>query len=255
MKRPVFVLLAAASVLAAAVDYAAEGQLWWAHIQFLADDQLEGRNVGTEGFRKAVQYVSTQFERLGLKPAGTTGYLQPVKFESRQLVEDESSLALVSQDGVEPLALGTDATLSVRGESAPAMEVPMVFVGYGMVIPEAHYDDLAKLDLHGKIAVYVNAPGPADAPGPLKSHYSSGAERWANLRKAGAVGIATLANPRIATGAGPGRGPRIPAPPAITLADPALQESAGQTISIAIDPRGAPKFFAGSGHTFEEIEK
>jgi hypothetical protein len=38
MKRPVLLFLAAASVLAAAADYAAEGNLWWAHIQFLADD-------------------------------------------------------------------------------------------------------------------------------------------------------------------------------------------------------------------------
>src|SRR5690242_1479224 len=102
MKRPVF-MLAAASVLAAAVDYAAEGNLWWAHIQYLADDKMEGRNVGSEGFRKAVEYVSAGFERFGLKPAGTSGYLQPVKFDSRLLVEQESSLALVRDSNVEPL--------------------------------------------------------------------------------------------------------------------------------------------------------
>ena len=142
----------------------------------------------------------------------------------------------------------------------------MVFAGYGMAIPEAHYDDLAGLDLHGKIAVYVNAPGPANAPGPLKSHYSSGVERWAALHKAGAIGVATIANPRTANGGAnrggadpangdaPGGG-RGPAQPAVILADKSLQEIEGQSVAVTITARGAEKFFAGSGHTFEEIQK
>jgi len=147
MRKSLFLLLAASSVFAAAVDYAAEGKLWWSHIQFLADDKLEGRNVGTDGYRKAVDYVKTEFERAGLKPAGTSGYLQPVQFETHVLVEDKTSLAVVRDGKAEPLVLGTEATLSPRGEVAPSVEAPMVFVGYGLVIPEAHYDDLAGIDL------------------------------------------------------------------------------------------------------------
>jgi len=270
MRKSLFLLLAASSVFAAAVDYAAEGKLWWSHIQFLADDKLEGRNVGTDGYRKAVDYVKAEFERAGLKPAGTSGYLQPVQFETHVLVEDKTSLALVRDGKAEPLVLGTEATLSPRGEVAPSVEAPMVFVGYGLVIPEAHYDDLAGIDLKGKIAVYVSAAGPVEAPGPLKSHYSSGVERWNALHKAGAIGIATIANPRVPPppgangngappaapgGQGRGGGGRGPAQPSVGLADPALQETGGQSISIAITARGAEKFFAGSGHTFEEIQK
>src|SRR5579871_2083267 len=125
MKKSLLVFLATASLFAAAVDYAAEGKLWWAHIQYLADDRLEGRNVGTDGFRKAVDYVSAEFERAGLKPAGTSGYLQPVKFETRLLVEDQSSLALVRDGKTEPLTLGTDASLSPRADLAPTLEAPM----------------------------------------------------------------------------------------------------------------------------------
>src|ERR1035438_7939984 len=67
LKKPVFLILAAAPLLATVVDYAAEGKLWWAHIQFLADDKLQGRNVGTPEFLQAVEYVSGQFQKLGLK--------------------------------------------------------------------------------------------------------------------------------------------------------------------------------------------
>lgn len=239
-----------------AADFAAEGKLWWAHIQFLADDKLEGRNTGSEGYRKAVTYVSGEFERFGLKPAGASGYLQPVKFETRQLVEAESSISLVRDGKVESLELGTDATLIPRGDAAPAIDAGMVFVGNALSIPEANYDDLAGLDLHGKIAVYVNGGGPANIAGNLKSHYSSGVERWAALRKAGAVGLATIAGigPVTVTPIPNGpRGARPPAPPTFNLAEAGLQESVGVQVALTITRAGADKFLAGSGHTHEEL--
>ncbi len=92
--KPYLLIFAAVATLTAA-DFAAEGTRWWAHIQFLADDKLEGRNTGSEGYRKAVEYVQGQFEKFGLKPGGTDGYLQPVKFDTRQLVEKDSTIELV----------------------------------------------------------------------------------------------------------------------------------------------------------------
>ena len=269
-----------------AADFAAEGNLWWAHIQYLASDKLEGRNTGSEGYRQAVEYVSTQFERDGLQPAGTSGYQQPVKFETRELVTESSSLALVHGDEVEPLTLGADAGLSARARLAPALEAPMVFVGYGLQIPEAHYDELAGINLQGKIAVYVNAAGPVKADGNLTSHYSSGVERWATLHRAGAVGFASIQNPRVQTvtpnpaEAGRGNGRSSPSSnpadagnargrgrgngagrgaggggrgPTVVLADPSLQENEGQSVALTMTRRGADKFFAHSGHTYEEI--
>ncbi len=265
MKKTLLLFLAAASLFAA--DYAAEGKLWWTHIQFLADDKLEGRNTGTEGYRKAVAYVATQFERLGLQPAGTSSYEQPVKFQTRTLVPDQSSMALVRDGAAEPLKPGQEATLSSRGEAPDQVTAPMVFVGYGLVIPEAKHNDLAGQDLRGKIAVYVNATGPMDVSGNVKSHYASAVERWTSLRAAGAIGVATIANPRLPTpGAGQdaGRGGRgggngggnAPAPqPSVSLADPSLREMDGMQVSVAIARGGGEKFFAGSGHTYESIMK
>jgi Peptidase family M28 len=271
MKRLLLFLLGAAAVYAAgiAIDYAAEGKLWWSHIQFLADDKLGGRDTGSEGYGQAVQYVSTQFERAGLKPAGTDGYQQPVAFDKKELVAGESSLELVRDGKAEPLAMGAEASLSARGDLAAEVEAPMVFVGYGMVIPEAQYDDLAGLDLKGKIAVYVSAGGPVKAPGNVKSHYSSGAERWAALRRAGAIGVATIPGGRRPDGAPPqgqtppdgaaaagGRGGGRGAPqPSVVLADKSLQESQGQQVAMMVTRQGAEKLFAGSGHTLEEITK
>src|SRR5512142_2591655 len=104
--KQVLLLGAAAVAACLAADFAAEGDLWWAHIQFLADDSLQGRDTGSEGYRKAVQYVAGKMETFGLKPAGTDGYLQPVKFETRQLVADESSVVLVRDGQEEKLGPG-----------------------------------------------------------------------------------------------------------------------------------------------------
>src|SRR5215468_5644506 len=123
MKKTLLFSLAAVSLLAA--DYASEGDLWWSHIQYLADDSLQGRDVGTDGYRKAAEYVAGKMETFGLKAAGTDGYLQPVKFETRQLVDDQSSVALI-REGVEVPLERSDATLSGRAEEG-AVDAGMVF--------------------------------------------------------------------------------------------------------------------------------
>jgi len=246
-------------------DPASEGKRWWSHIEFLAADALEGRNVGMPGFEKAAAYVEGQFKDVGLKPGGVSGFRQPVKFEARLLVPEQSTLALARDGQEEPLTMGEDASLSARGELDGSVEAPMVFVGYGLSIPEAKWDDLAGLDLRGKVAVYVNVPAPADVSDNVRSHVGSAGERWAVLKKAGAIGIATLPNPRPpagttpdaapAAGGGGGRGAAQAPQPTIVLADRDLQEQAGQAVSIAITRRGAEKFLAGSGHTIDEINQ
>src|SRR6476661_8163920 len=89
------IALAACSLFAAGSP---DGTRWWSYVEFLASDKLEGRNTGSEGHRKAAEFVAAQFERDGLKPAGTQGYIQPVKFVTKELEESKSSLAL-ERDG------------------------------------------------------------------------------------------------------------------------------------------------------------
>ena len=47
-----------------------------AHIRFLADDKLEGRRAGTAGEKLASDYISQQFQSIGISPKGTDGWLQ-----------------------------------------------------------------------------------------------------------------------------------------------------------------------------------
>src|SRR5262245_16200976 len=72
-----------------------DGKVWWNYVKVLAADDMEGRETGSTGLRKAQDYVVEQLKSAGLEPVGTKGYFQPVQFVSRQIVEKDSSLALV----------------------------------------------------------------------------------------------------------------------------------------------------------------
>src|SRR5258706_14008009 len=112
MRRIAFLILLTLPLSAA--DLVKEGQRWWSHIQVLADDKMEGRNTGSPGHRKAAEFVAGEFERAGLKAAGVTGYIQPVKLHVTEIVESACSLEVVHDAKATPLKLGEDATLGVR---------------------------------------------------------------------------------------------------------------------------------------------
>jgi Zn-dependent M28 family amino/carboxypeptidase len=228
-----------------------DGQTWWNHIKVLADDKLEGRDTGSRGEREAQAYAVEQLKSAGAEPAGTNGYYQPVKFVSRQIVEKDCSLALIHDGKREPLTLGEDAIIGLRVMPAPEVEAPLVFAGYGLKVLEKNYDDFAGLDLRGKIIVIFSG-SPSEIPGALASHYQTAAERWKVLRAAGAIGIISLINPhsmdipwsRIALNR---------AHPSMDLDYPEFNETEGAKLTVTVNPASAEKFFAGSGHTFEEI--
>ena len=227
-----------------------DGKRWWSHVQFLADDKLEGRNTGSEGHRKAAQYVAEQFERAGLKPAGKT-YLQAVPFQGQRIEETKCSVeTLRPNQAPETWKLGDDVILSARGDYAKSLELESVFVGHGMVIPELGINDLAGLDLKGK-AVVTLAGGPSTIPSALKSHYSSAEERTKAFSKAGVIGTITIQNPahmdvpwaRQAAN-------RLQA--TMRLADASLDEG-GMKLGLSLNPSIADRFLEGSGHTFKEL--
>jgi hypothetical protein len=242
----------AAMLLAAALPAVApDGRRWWSYVQYLADDKLEGRETGSAGHRKAAAFVAGEFERAGLKPAGTEGYIQPVRFHTRRLKDMESSLTLVRNGESEELVLGEDAIIGTRIDPAPSVDAQLVFAGYALTVPEMQYDDLAGQDLRGKIVVYING-GPANIPGPLRAHYQSADERGRFLERAGVIGTIGIPNPhhmdlpwqRVALGS------RLPS---MSLADPALEQQFGLKFTAVVNPEQAGKWFAGSGHSFDDL--
>ena len=245
MKLSLAALSLAAITLFAAT--APGGARWWSHVEFLASDKLEGRNTGSPGHKKAAEYVAAQFERNGLKPAGEQGYIQPVKFKTLQLDESKSSFVLNSK----MLTLGEEVIIGTRVDPSPSVEAGLVFVGYGLKVPESNYDDFKGLDTRGKIAVYMGG-SPASLSPALAAHYQSGGERWATLKSAGMIGAISIPNPkhmdipwsRIASN-------RFQM--SMQLAAPGMNETAGEQIVANWNPAHADDLLAGTGHTLDEI--
>ena len=244
-------LLSGFSVFAQTSQSSFNGKSWWDHIKFLASDDLEGRDTGSPGLQKAEEYVVDHLKQNGIEPAGVDGYYQPINFISRQLDESKSSLALTHDGKTEPLTLGDEAIISTRIEAAPKVDAPLVFVGYGLRVPEMHIDNLEGVDCKGKVLV-VFTGSPAEMSAALSAHYQSTAMRSKLLKDSGALGYVFIPNPgsmdipweRIKTA-------RLH--PSMGYADKSMDESAPAQTSITFNPASAPKLFEGSGHTFDEI--
>jgi Peptidase family M28 len=251
MRRLSVLTLVAATIATTLAAPADDGARWWSYVRALANDEMRGRNTGSPEHHKAAQYVAAEFARAGLSPAGTQGYLQPVDFDARTIVESESVIELIRCGAAERLNLGEDANIALRLDPADVVEAPLVFAGYGLVVPEAKFDDLAGQDLRGKVVVIFGG-GPSSIPGPLKSHYSYAAERGKFLRQAGVAGLVTLQNPH--TSDIPwSRATLARLQEAMSLSDPALVDMRGLKISVTVNPAHADKWLAGSGHTFDEL--
>ena len=49
-------------------------------VTYLASEELEGRQTGTRGEKKAAKYIQNRFKELELSPKGTQGFLQAFTF-------------------------------------------------------------------------------------------------------------------------------------------------------------------------------
>ena len=263
-------LLAATASLSfaqATGDDEAQGKQWWAHVQYLASDAMQGRQTGSAEFLKAASYVVDKFKSYGLEPAGVDGgWYQPVRFDVQRVLADKSSMSLIVDDKTVSLALGEDAVLGTRLAQPKTVDAPLMFIGYGLHLPESKYDDFNSPEvpwasLKGKIVVYING-GPADLPGPLKS-YARTAPFLKAARDAGVVGLISIPTPksmdfgwdRIASSASQA-GMRLAATPdAATVAKrhPALADDEGEMFTATFNPAQAEKLFTGTGHSFADM--
>jgi hypothetical protein len=194
------ILLAASGVAAHQADPGAasitpEGLM--ADVRVLCAPELGGRLPGMPGYAEAMRYCSDRFAALGLEPGGDDGWLQRLTMELNEIRACE--LTLVGADGVaEPLALGSD--FACRGFTGSGVgDAPVVFVGYGLSLPERGHDDYAGLDVRGKVVLAIKpAPKwePADGRGWGDAHLPRPKARAALDH--GAVGLLLLPHPAAA---------------------------------------------------------
>jgi Zn-dependent M28 family amino/carboxypeptidase len=183
------------------VAQAVNGGVMRAHLEFLADDALEGRGTATRGGELAAKYIATEFKRLGLEPAGDSGrYFQRVPIIA---LTPEPTLS-VTTPTITSLAYRDDYVLwSMRDEPAVQTHAPAVFVGYGIVAPEYQWDDYRGVDVKGKIVIcLVNDPGLRDSTifkGRVLTYYGRWTYKIEEAARHGAAGILMVHSTESAT--------------------------------------------------------
>jgi Zn-dependent M28 family amino/carboxypeptidase len=228
-----------------------DGKTWWDTVKEISDDKYEGRDTGSKGEHQAQEFIVGKLKALGVEPAGSDGYFQSVKLRTLEIDEPHCQLSLVRDGHAQTLTLGEQAYFSTRFPPAPKVDAPLIFVGYGLNIPEKNYDDFAGLDLKGKVAVILTG-SPADVPSALSAHYQSRAERWKALKAAGAIGVISIQNPA-SVDLPWARSSLNRNHPSMDLVGPEFDETSGSKLAVAFNPAHADLLLQGSGHTFKEL--
>ena len=133
----------------------------------IADDAFEGRGPGTQNGEAAAQWIADEMKRIGLKPGNHGSYFQEVPSVQITLDAAKSSLAFNTPQGALTPKFPDEAvywTPQFKSDEVKVKDAPLVFVGYGVVAPEYHWNDYAGVDVKGKtVVILINDPGNEDA--------------------------------------------------------------------------------------------
>ncbi len=94
------------------------------HVQFLADDKLEGRQTGTKGEELAMEYIANQYRQIGLEPKGTNGYIQQFEINEGKQIASGSYFRINGSDltlNTEYFPLAFSAATNVKGSAAVSL--------------------------------------------------------------------------------------------------------------------------------------
>jgi len=162
MHRTFFIIgLVVVAGTAAALPPDITGEAIQRHVKFLASDDLKGRGNGTGELERAGDYIVEQFKAAGVEPGGRDGgWTQPFELIAGLAVGRENQLSFDSRGRRVALTLGTSYyPLGAPANEDPSIastdlqDLPVVFAGYGLVVPALGYDDYADIDVRGKAAL------------------------------------------------------------------------------------------------------
>ena len=131
------------------------------HVKALASDAFGGRGPGTPGEDASIEYIKTQFARIGLQPGNGSDWFQTVPMV--ETTADESVVMNLKVGAAQQaLKFGTDMVVGTRTgqQQVSIKDSELVFVGYGVDAPERKWNDYDGVDVKGKtVVMLVNDPG------------------------------------------------------------------------------------------------
>ena len=166
-----------------------------AQVKFLASDLLEGRGTGARGGDIAAEYIATQLELYGLKPAGDDGtFMQKVPMVGI-LTQPSTTFALVPEKG-HPIELRNRTDYVAMDETANTqaeVDAPIIWMGYGIDAPEFKWNDYKDVDVKGKVLLMMVNEPPSDDPkyfgGKALTYYGRWTYKFEEAARMGAAGV------------------------------------------------------------------
>lgn len=170
------------------------------HIKYLSSDDLEGRFPGTAGDSLTDSYLTNEFTKYNLTPAGENGYLQPFEIYTHVRLSGENKFQIISNGAEQNYNVEEDfLPLGFSGNGIAQGE--LVFLGYGISAPEQNYDDYKDkdgndIDIANKIIVIMkDSPGGTDAHNNPFEKYEQARFKTLNARDGNAKGIILISGP------------------------------------------------------------
>ena len=164
------------------------------HLNFLASDEMRGRNTPSPELERAADYIAEHFRKIGLKPLGNSYKLPYTLYRPDIDTSTSKTYLRVTRNGVATeFRLGKDfIPFEATGEKSES-ELPVMFAGFGITAPEYAYDDYAGIDVKGHaVLVLRGEPDGGDSTkfrGAGFTRYSSIQYKVANALSHGASAV------------------------------------------------------------------
>lgn len=157
-------------------------------LSILASAEMEGRETGSPGQKKAAAYIEAEFKRMGLQPGNGESYQQVYPVYQDALIEKKLVVA------GKTFEWDKDFNFSLQGIATGDWSFSdIVFAGYGIVDPSKNINDYENLDVKGKLVVVLDGGGSAPTNAANgRAMFNNPASSFAKTRAAttkGAVGL------------------------------------------------------------------
>ncbi len=135
-------------------------------LTYLSSDELQGRQIFTEGYGNAAQFVAERLREMGVKPMGENGtYFQIVKQKGYRITNNSS--VTVEAPGKAPVTFKKGEGVNVSSNAGGPQTLTfdgVEFVGYGLAMAEPPHDDYKGRAPKGKLVVWMGN-GPTNLTG------------------------------------------------------------------------------------------
>ncbi len=166
-------------------------------VKRLSADDFEGRGPGTDGGKRAAQYIADQLKSDGIKPANKGAYFQDIKLVGVK-ADHGTQLRISGPSGESSYNFGDDFVATTGAQTDKiAVDAEMVFVGYGIDAPIYKWNDYKgpAEDYKGKVLLMLVNDPPATSQEPELfggkglTYYGRWTYKYEEAARRGAAGV------------------------------------------------------------------